>query len=72
MNVLRRTLTILELIDMQGDGDGNVTFQEVTNYLNILGATGALEQDIKMAATEGMATIRTQLSDVQKRLSTFR
>ena len=54
---------------MQGDGDGHVSQEEVTNYLNLQGATGALEQDIKRCAGMPLAEIRAQLADVQKRLA---
>ena len=57
---------------MQGDGDGHVSQEEVTNYLNLQGATGALEQDIKRCAGMPLAEIRAQLADVQKRLAIFR
>ena len=46
MQVLRKTLTVLERIDEAGDGDGNVSPEEVDEYLKTQGTNGAFADDI--------------------------
>ena len=73
MQVLRKTLTVLERIDEAGDGDGNVSPEEVDEYLKTQGTNGAFADDIKRkAAAHSLEEIRGELADVQARLAVKR